>query len=178
MATAQHVCESVSNINAGVLKNNCFPDHAKSFLRFCSSRGVLVQSKMSCIGKNCLHGRWGLRISKEIRKSLEVCFVYGVKFIRRQTQTSFVASVYKYRGPCMSLLAVCTEHPADLHWSFYVREAIVKKKRDFMKNFYIMVTKWWPPQRLAFYVISDCHDIQQNWALLLAPPQSGAHSSL
>ena len=139
----QHVCESVSNINAGVLKNNCFPDHAKSFLRFCSSRGVLVQSKMSCIGKNCLHGRWGLRISKEIRKSLEVCFVYGVKFIRRQTQTSFVESVYKYRGPCMSLLAVCTEHPADLHRSFYV--------------------------------ISDCHGIQKNWALLLAP-QSGAHS--
>ena len=72
VATAQHVCESVSNINAGVLNNICFPDHAKSFLRFCSSRGVLVQSKMSCIGKNCLHGRWGLRISKEIRNSLEM----------------------------------------------------------------------------------------------------------
>ena len=42
----------------------------------------------------------------------------------------------------MSLLAVCTEHPADLHRSFYV--------------------------------ISDCHQIQKNWALFA--PQNGAHS--
>ena len=73
-------------------------------------------------------------ILKEIRQRLEVCSVYGVKVIRRQTQTSFVESVYKYRGPCMSLLAVCTEHPADLHWSFYVREAIVKKKTWFYEE--------------------------------------------